>query len=84
MGRKPQHFEIEGLPLRWAGLQLPEVYRGRGVWEEYKDMARLMQWGQAVDADEAVRLVAAWDNLLKNPPTPYDAVGWLADRESPA
>ena len=78
MARKPQHFEIEGLPFRWAKLQLPEVYRGEGVWAPYDDLPRLIQWGQPVDADEAVLLVAAYDVLLKNPPTPYAAAGWLA------
>ena len=81
MARKPQHFGIEGLPLRWAKLQLPEVYRGRGEWAPYDDVPRLLQWGQPVDADRAVHLVAAWDHLLKNPPTPYDAAGWLAAHE---
>ena len=81
MARKAEHLVIEGLPFQWALPEPPEVYRGRGVWEEYEDMARLILWGQPVDADEATRLVAAWDNLLKNPPTPYDAAGWLAAHE---
>ena len=78
MARKPEHFEIEGLPFRWAKGYMPEVYRGRGEWAVYDDVPRLMQWGQGMDADEAVRAVAAYDVLLKNPPTPYDAAGWLA------
>ena len=81
MARKPQHFKIEGLPFRWTAGYLPEVYRGAGVWAPYDDVPRLLQWGMLVDADEAVRLVGAWDNLLKNPPTPYDAASWLAAHE---
>ena len=85
MARKAQHYEIEGLPFRWAKMpEPPEVYRGKGVWEEYEDMARLILWGVPADADEAVRAVAAYDVLLGNPPTPYDAVSWLAAHEIPA
>ena len=43
-GVRKGFFDFSGQPMRWlTDTSVPEIYRGNGRWEEYRDIMRVLQ-----------------------------------------
>ena len=60
-----EYFEMNGIPARRDGLQVPELYHGDGQWKRYYDLWTFDHSADPISQEEAMSLMPGLDKRWK-------------------